>query len=128
KRSLTVIQARRRRLLLNLKEHLVQAKNGTMDGENLTQWLRDLQNDFVIRMTELDEEARKAELGIEDGEEEPDAADAEAASTQLGPSPGRVMHAERQHNQVHSIHDSIEHVDAADHGSQVYTGRSMSTG
>ena len=70
RRSLAVIQANRRKLLLNLKEHLVQAKNGKSDDEALREWLKDLQKEFVVRMTALDEEARNIELGIgeEDGE------------------------------------------------------------
>jgi DNA mismatch repair protein MSH4 len=56
--SLVIIIARKRRLLLNLKEHLIQAKNGTMDGEDLTQWLKDLQREFVVRMSALEEEER----------------------------------------------------------------------
>ena len=68
-RSLAVIQARRRKLLLNLKEHLLQAKNGKMDDETLRDWLKDLQKEFVIRMTALDDEACKAELGVEDDDD-----------------------------------------------------------
>lgn len=63
-RSVGLVQARRRKLLLNLKEHLVQAKNGSMSDENLSQWLKDLQKEFVTRMTALDEETQKIGLGI----------------------------------------------------------------
>ena len=73
KNSITIVTARRRKLLLNLKEHLVQAKTGNMNDETLREWLKDLQDEFVKRMTALDEEARRAELGIdgdEDGEDE----------------------------------------------------------
>ncbi|KAK5107362.1 hypothetical protein LTR62_001342 [Meristemomyces frigidus] len=70
KGSLAVVQARRRKLLLNLKEHLVQAKNGTMSSADLGQWLRDLQKEFVVRMSALDEEARRAECGGEEDEDE----------------------------------------------------------
>lgn len=56
--SLAIVIARKRRLLLNLKEHLVQAKNGSMKDEDLTQWLKDLQREFVIRMSALEEEER----------------------------------------------------------------------
>ena len=37
-----------------------------MSDGNLKQWLKDLQNEFVICMTALDEEARRAELGFDD--------------------------------------------------------------
>jgi DNA mismatch repair protein MSH4 len=75
KRSLGIINARRRKLLLNLKEHLVQAKNGNMDDATLKQWLKDLQGEFVTRMMKLDDEARKAEMGV-------DESDVETAQTQ----------------------------------------------
>ncbi|KXL48791.1 MAG: hypothetical protein FE78DRAFT_86832 [Acidomyces sp. 'richmondensis'] len=69
KHSLAIIQARRRRLLLNLKEHLVQAKNGKMDDKSLKEWLKDLQRDFIVQMSALDEEEQEFELGIHDDEE-----------------------------------------------------------
>jgi DNA mismatch repair protein MSH4 len=56
--SLGIVVARKRRLLLNLKEHLTQAKDGSMDDEDLTQWLKDLQREFVVRMSALEEEER----------------------------------------------------------------------
>lgn len=70
--SLAIVIARKRRLLLNLKEHLVQAKNGSMNDEDLTQWLKDLQREFVIRMSALEEEDRAlrhrgAEPGLQEG-------------------------------------------------------------
>ena len=61
KNSPPIIQARRRRLLLNLKEHLIQAKNGKKEGAELMEWLKALQAEFVVQMTNLDEEAEKAE-------------------------------------------------------------------
>ncbi|KAK0870903.1 MutS protein msh4 [Friedmanniomyces endolithicus] len=72
KRSVAVVQARRRKLLLNLREQLVQAKGGRMEGAELTLWLRDLQREFVVRMTALDEQAGKAEAGVEEDDEEVD--------------------------------------------------------
>jgi DNA mismatch repair protein MSH4 len=60
--SLVIIVARKRRLLLNLKEHLAQAKDGSMNDEDLTQWLKDLQREFIVRMSALTEEERKLRL------------------------------------------------------------------
>jgi DNA mismatch repair protein MSH4 len=60
--SLGIVVARKRRLLLNLKEHLTQAKNGSMDDGDLTQWLKDLQREFVVRMSALEEEERALRL------------------------------------------------------------------
>ncbi|KAK5164087.1 MutS protein msh4 [Saxophila tyrrhenica] len=51
-----IVQARRRKLMLNLKEHLGQAKDSKMDTETLRQWLRELQAEFVKQMLALDEE------------------------------------------------------------------------
>ena len=76
KHSVAVIQARRRKLLLNLKEHLIQAKNGNMDDETLRAWLKDLQKEFIIRMTALDEEAQQLELRIDSGDEDRQTVDA----------------------------------------------------
>lgn len=56
----SVFVQRRRRLILGLKEHLVQAQNGNMQGETLADWLRQLQSQFVMRMNALDEEEKKA--------------------------------------------------------------------
>lgn len=74
KTSLAIIHSRRRKLILNLKEHLIQAKNGAMDDVALTAWLKALQKEFVIRMTAIDEQARLAEM---DEQSEHDAEDAE---------------------------------------------------
>jgi DNA mismatch repair protein MSH4 len=62
--SSAIIVARKRRLLLNLKEHLAQAKDGSMNDEDLTQWLKDLQREFIVRMSALTEE--ESRLRMED--------------------------------------------------------------
>lgn len=67
KTSPNVINERRRKLILDLKEHLVQAYNGTMEGELLASWLKELQREFVNRMTAIDEDTARAQ---EDSEEE----------------------------------------------------------
>jgi len=55
--SAAVVSERRRKLILNLKEHLVQARNGVMEGEVLAAWLKELQREFVVRMTAIEGEA-----------------------------------------------------------------------
>ena len=61
--------ARRRKLLLNLKEHLVQAKGGKMEGEELAEWLAELRTEFVERMVGLDGVGEeRSEEGSERGE------------------------------------------------------------
>jgi DNA mismatch repair protein MSH4 len=64
--STAVIQERKRKLILNLKEHLVQAQNGVMEGEVLSAWLKELQKEFVTRMTAIDATAASEEEESED--------------------------------------------------------------
>lgn len=68
KTSTNVISERRRKLILDLKEHLVQAYSGTMEGELLATWLKELQKEFILRMTAINADAEKAadESEIED--------------------------------------------------------------
>ncbi|KMU91108.1 DNA mismatch repair protein mutS [Coccidioides immitis H538.4] len=48
--------AKRRQLLLALREQLLQARDGVMEGEELRKWLKKLQDDFTLRMAALDAE------------------------------------------------------------------------
>jgi DNA mismatch repair protein MSH4 len=68
KASETVLKEKRRKLMLNLREHLVQAHTGILEGEVLTAWLKELQKEFVNRMTALEAEAASA--GQESGDED----------------------------------------------------------
>lgn len=67
--SATVIQERRRKLILDLKEHLVQTHNGALEGDVLATWLKALQKEFVTRMSTID--AEEARVG-QDSESEED--------------------------------------------------------
>lgn len=60
KTSETVLKEKRRKLILNLKEHLIQAQTGVLDGEVLTAWLKELQKEFINRMVALEAEAANA--------------------------------------------------------------------
>ena len=51
----SLIQARKRKLLLGLEEHLVQVKEGSLRGEKLRVYLKGLQDEFVRRFSELEE-------------------------------------------------------------------------
>lgn len=66
KTSALVIKERKRKLILHLKEHLTQAKAGVMEGEVLASWLRELQKEFVVRMTAVDAEAAEHTQLLED--------------------------------------------------------------
>jgi DNA mismatch repair protein MSH4 len=70
KASGTVLREKRRKLVLNLKEHLIQAHTGVLEGEVLTAWLKELQNEFVRRMTALEAEAASTDQEIQDEDEE----------------------------------------------------------
>jgi DNA mismatch repair protein MSH4 len=50
--------ARKRKLVLTLKEQLMHAKRGNMSPENLRKWLQKLQEEFLVRMSAMNEEAR----------------------------------------------------------------------
>ncbi|KAJ4339112.1 MutS protein msh4 [Didymella glomerata] len=70
KTSEIVLKEKRRKLILNLKEHLVQAHNGTLEGDVLTAWLKELQKEFVNRMTALEAEATSVSQETDDEDEE----------------------------------------------------------
>jgi DNA mismatch repair protein MSH4 len=70
KTSGIVLKEKRRKLILNLKEHLVQAHNGILEGEVLTAWLKELQKEFVNRMTALEAEAASVSQETDDEDEE----------------------------------------------------------
>ncbi|KAH8431950.1 MutS family protein MSH4 [Aspergillus melleus] len=55
-RSRTLAVARKRNLLLSLREQLLQARNGNLKGDTLKKWLKKLQDEFALRMAAVDEE------------------------------------------------------------------------
>ena len=69
KSSKAIALARRRKLILSLREQLVLAYEGNMDGIVLATWLIKLQDEFVNRMAAIDAEAASA---MDDSEEERD--------------------------------------------------------
>ena len=66
--SKAVIGARRRKLMFALRETLQQARDGKMEGDALWAWLKKLQEEFIIRMTKLNEEADGETSDEEDDE------------------------------------------------------------
>ncbi|KAI9728947.1 MAG: MutS protein msh4 [Chrysothrix sp. TS-e1954] len=52
-RTTPVLLQRRRRLILDLHEHLRQAQEGNMAGPAMQEWLEALRKEFVIRMTRI---------------------------------------------------------------------------
>ena len=61
KSSKTIALARRRKLILGLREQLQQAKAGNMQGKVLAKWLKSLQDEFVIRMAAIEADVAEAE-------------------------------------------------------------------
>lgn len=61
--------ARKRRLLLSLREQLLLAREGHMDGDDLRCWLLRLQNAFALRMAAIDGELSSSHDDIHDSEE-----------------------------------------------------------
>ena len=73
KRALAaVIKGRRRKLILGMKEQLLQVYSGTMEGEMLARWLRELQREFVKRMAAIDDEVAAVEEEMGEAEAEED--------------------------------------------------------
>lgn len=54
--SRAVAIARKRKLLLSLREQLLIARNGTMNDQSLRAWLIKLQENFTLRMATIDQE------------------------------------------------------------------------
>ncbi|KAI2793348.1 hypothetical protein POX_b03402 [Penicillium oxalicum] len=68
--SRAVTLARKRKLLLGLREELIMAHNGTMDDASLRQYLMKLQRDFILQMSRLEQETQSQiydESGMPEG-------------------------------------------------------------
>ena len=61
KTSKTILIARRRKLLLSLKEQLFQAREGNIQGIALLNWMKKLQEEFVTRMDAINAEIAATE-------------------------------------------------------------------
>ncbi|KAE8152405.1 muts domain V-domain-containing protein [Aspergillus avenaceus] len=55
-KSTALAVSRKRTLILSLKEQLLQARNGSMEGEALRRWLKRLQDEFALRMAAIDDD------------------------------------------------------------------------
>ncbi|ETN38840.1 uncharacterized protein HMPREF1541_06880 [Cyphellophora europaea CBS 101466] len=54
--------ARKRRLVLSLREQLLQARESAMKGEELRRWLKALQDEFVVRLQAIEWEAEDSDM------------------------------------------------------------------
>ncbi len=59
--SKAIALAKRRRLILGLREQLVHAKQGKMEGKVLATWMKNLQDEFVRRMAAIENDVAAAE-------------------------------------------------------------------
>ncbi|OOQ91584.1 putative DNA mismatch repair protein Msh4 [Penicillium brasilianum] len=82
--SRAVVIARKRKLLLTLREELILARNSTMDSPSLRQHLVKLQNDFTLRMAAIDQEV---DLGSDaDAEEQEEGGDNDSLVNSTAPT------------------------------------------
>lgn len=56
--------SRKRNLMLSLREQLLHARNGALEGEELRNWLKRLQDTFALRMASIEEQT----AAVADGE------------------------------------------------------------
>lgn len=52
----TLVIARKRKLILSLKEQLHQARDCSMEGESLRQWLKERQDEFTLKLSSIDKD------------------------------------------------------------------------
>lgn len=90
-RSKALVLSRKRNLLLSLREQLLQARNGTLEGNALREWLKKLQDNFVLRMAAIEEET--AEMSDDEVDLDPDTVPTETAQDNFEP-PSSQEHAE----------------------------------
>lgn len=84
--------ARRRKLILSLREQLVQASQGLLEGEAFRIWLKRLQNEMIVRMAAIDAEAAQATGGRQDGRRSEESGPADSTTSPVpewGSSEGR---------------------------------------
>ncbi|KAI4200951.1 MAG: hypothetical protein LQ346_002277 [Caloplaca aetnensis] len=84
RKSKSLALARRRKLILGLREQLKQAQEGNMQGRVLGLWLKNLQDEFVRRMAALEEEVE----GLEDEDDDEDEVREEMGGNRAGEEVG----------------------------------------
>jgi DNA mismatch repair protein MSH4 len=114
KASETVLREKHRKLILNLREHLVQAHTGVLEGEVLTAWLKELQKEFINRMTALEAEASSASQGSDEDEDE---------DVMMGES---VSDVEEQHSSTHAKQPSVMTISSTTTGEFESTAMALS--
>jgi len=126
RRSANIIRERRRKLILNLKEHLVQAQSGVMEGEVLRAWLKELQKEFVLRMTAIDAEAAQVDEESDSESEETEARGEERVVDADNETEERMEEWEEREDEMEAIEEEIferENEDAVMHDDSSETQR-----
>ncbi|QKX54560.1 uncharacterized protein TRUGW13939_01647 [Talaromyces rugulosus] len=75
--SKALATARKRKLVLHLREQLLQAYNGSIDGEELRLWLQRLQGEFALKMAAIEadfDDPGTYDLGVDENEADEDRA------------------------------------------------------
>ena len=72
--------AKRRKLVLSLRETLKQAESSPMEGRVLLSWLRKLQEEFVHRMEQVEEDVASSDTEATVADEEEDGSEMEERS------------------------------------------------
>jgi DNA mismatch repair protein MSH4 len=72
--------AKRRKLVLSLRETLKQAESSPMEGKVLLSWLRKLQEEFVHRMEQIEEDVASSDTEATVANEEEDGPEMEERS------------------------------------------------
>ena len=93
--------ARRRKLILSLREQLIQATNGVLDGEALIRWLKRLQNELIVRMAAIEAEDTQptCEAEIAGGSKSSGSLQASTSTTPEPNSNDNVLFSSRQSHQ-----------------------------
>jgi DNA mismatch repair protein MSH4 len=72
--------AKRRKLVLSLRDTLKQADSSPMEGKVLLSWLRKLQEEFVLRMEQIENDVASSETEEAGADEEGDGTDLDERS------------------------------------------------
>lgn len=78
--------AKKRNLILSLREQLVQARDGTLNGRALVKWLGKLQQDFVLQMAAADDY-----ITDQDADNEREESESLSATDITSPLPGASL-------------------------------------
>jgi DNA mismatch repair protein MSH4 len=94
KRSEALAIVKRRKLILGLREQLLQARDGKMEGEALRKWLKQVQDEFTLRMVAIDADMTFAEERGSQGSEGSECSNQPIPDTSLDTTPDEILTSE----------------------------------